>query len=747
MSDNKSKDPKNTGNQDPNLAEEVLRQGGKSEDEVKRTGAIDRAEDVFESTLDAKFRTVNSPVHKAVWDSTVPVALFAQLGNDAEKKAYLAVVDRCVAIVARHREAGTLYKIGQRPLEQVLAEIPALHMAIHGAGMSEDAAAEGKLLDAIRQLGNELADADKKVNEQVIAELAEAGYWGMLIDPKFGGQGASILDFMQMITRMASEGDATIAGMSSIHGCIGAVDPVVGYGNDQQKAKYLPRLASGQALSAFALTEPGAGSDLTAVKTTAVLDGDSYVVNGEKLFISNVTPGRTIGLVVKIDGKHAVLIAELPETENENFSLVKYRIHAVQHIYNRGIKFTNFRIPKENLLVPPVGDGLTIAYHGLNRGRVALCANAGGVMRSLLKSMLPWAAFRETYGQPIEKRELVKRRIARIAALIVAADALRDWGSSLLDQGYRGELECIVAKIFGSDALLETSVKALKTHGGRSFLHGHVVGDNLHDLIAPSIYEGENEMLAMAFFKGLSKEVGTKYMGPLMGVMSSAGVNMKKLMKPNLGALGEAVKLLKPRALFGLVRYGVPIALWALGNELRGRVAVPAILTALVVAAGSLFFGAPLWAALAVLVAGGAVGSVVARMFSSVNSVHPRLRKHANWAVANFARLNRTLYRNMLLNGVALADAQDLMVDELSLTVQKTVTMLVTCQHATRKGDKATIAAANILCCDIRRELTGGKKDAKYRSAVRKLADMVVAGEFHQLDGTADTEILRKYAK
>ena len=109
-------------------------------------------------------------------------------------------------------------------------------------------------------------------------------------------------------------------------------------------------------------------------------------------------------------------------------------------------------MPKDNLLKPTQGDGLTIAYHGLNLGRLSLCAGAAGSMRVMLANMLPWAEFRRTYGQPIDTRELVKRRIARLAGLIAGADALVAWGSWLIDQGYRGEMECIIAKIFGSEA-------------------------------------------------------------------------------------------------------------------------------------------------------------------------------------------------------------------------------------------------------------------------------------------------------
>src|SRR6185295_9590887 len=240
------------------------------------------------------------------------------------------------------------------------------------------------------------------------------------------------------------------------------------------KQRFLPSLADGSRLSAFALTEPGAGSDLTALKTTARLECDQYVVNGEKLFITNIVPGRTIGLVCLIEGKPAVLIVELPSQENEHFQLRKYGLWALKQTYNRGIIFRNFRVPAANLLTPPRGDGLTIAYHGLNLGRVALCAAASGMMRVMMASIIPWANFRRTYGAPIATRELVRRRLAELAGLIVAADALVAWCAGLIDRGYRGEMECVVAKIFGSEAQKHAAIEYfMKTHGGRSFLHGH----------------------------------------------------------------------------------------------------------------------------------------------------------------------------------------------------------------------------------------------------------------------------------
>ncbi|HNG73013.1 MAG TPA: acyl-CoA dehydrogenase family protein [Candidatus Obscuribacter sp.] len=626
--------PTNTKPDDSNLTEEILKKGGKGKDEVEKMGKIDRADEVVEESFDAKFRTANSPVHRAVWDKT-PIELFRANDVTGAAPTYFQAMDQCVAIVVRHRLAGTLF------------------------------------------------GDDQKVTATVMQELAEAGYWGMLIDKKYGGQGVTITHFMQFLTRMAAEGDPTVAGMASIHGCIGAVDPMCAYGTEAQKDYFLPRLASGKAISAFALTEPGAGSDLTALKTTAVLDGDSYVVNGRKLFISNILPGRTIGLVCLIDGKPAVLIVELPEVENEHFKLDRYGIHAVKHIHNYGMVFNNLRVPAKNLLVPPVGDGLTIAYHGLNRGRVALCANAGGTMRVLLKSMLPWAEYRETYGDKIGNRELVRWRVARVASLIVGADALVDWCSSLLDEGYRGELECIVAKIFGSESLKETAVDwALKTHGGRAFLQGHLIGDNIHDFIAPCIYEGEGQMLAMAFFKSLVKEPGKKYMGPLA----------------NMNDKFPAVLVDGIRFLPAITRMG----LWLAGLQLkrgdRRRVA----------------------------------------------GMDKNLARHFAFGLKQFKSLGRQIAAAMIKYKFKLADRQ-MRMNELSMDVQRVVTMLAVCMHAHKKGDAVTTLAADILCQDLKREIIGGRKDDAYYMACSKLAKMVVAGNFKQLDGVAESTILRQY--
>src|SRR6185369_7631074 len=149
-------------------------------------------------------------------------------------------------------------------------------------------------------------------------------------------------------------------------------------------------------------------------------------------------------------------------------------------------------------------------------------------------------------------------RIGRLGGLIVAADALTAWCSGLIDHGYRGEMECIIAKIFGSEMLKEAAVELLmKTHGGRSFLHGHIFGDNIHEFLAPCIYEGEGEMLGMAFFKSLVKQHGTEFFEPIGKTLYAA-----KIKKPNLANPAHLWALRKPMAHY---------AQWMVGRKLRGR--------------------------------------------------------------------------------------------------------------------------------------------------------------------------------
>jgi alkylation response protein AidB-like acyl-CoA dehydrogenase len=599
------------------FAETALKLGGKSAEEARRTGAIDKADDQVEDLF--KFRTTASPIHRAVWDAELPVDLVASQPTKVAPEIDKVMTDS-MNVVRRHRDAKTLYND------------------------------EGKITDAC------------------LNDLGGAGYWGLLVDKQYGGSGAPFAAFAPFITKMAML-EATVAGLASVHGCIGAVDPVRTFGSSEQKQRFLPKLASGERLSAFALTEPGAGSDLTQLHTRAELQGDHYVVNGEKLFITNVTPGRTIGLVCLIKDKPAVLIVDLPEQESENFWLKKYGLYAIRGAYNRGIIFKDFHVPAENLLQPKRGDGLTIAYHGLNLGRVSLCANAAGMMRRMLIGMVPWARFRKTYGQAISSRELVQKRLGSLAGLIVASDALVEWCASLLDQGYRGEMECIIAKIFGSEAQKHAAIEYfMKTHGGRSFLEGHLFGDNVHEFLAPCIYEGEGEMLGMAFFKSMVKQHGVEFFEPIGRALQSAGIK-----KPSMANPAHLWALRGP-----MMNYGK----WMMSQRLR-RAPKPAMPT-----------------------------------------LPAKLEAHAEFAINFLQKAPLDISGTMSKYQLALADRQCRMA-EISQRLQDAVVMLCTALWGGRQQNEVLRDAADIACQDLARRITGKRVTDSYFRSVTKLGQTI----------------------
>jgi hypothetical protein len=310
----------------------------------------------------------------------------------------------------------------------------------------------------------------------------------------------------------------------------------------------------------------------------------------------------------------------------------------------------------------------------------------------MLANLLPWARFRRTYGAALASRELVRRRIARLAALIVGCDALVAWCSWLLDQGYRGELECMVAKIFGSEAQKEAAIElVMKTHGGRAFLHGHHFGDNVHDYLAPCIYEGEGEILGLGFFKSLIKDHGKTYFEPVGRALQKAGLRTLNPMNPaQLWALRQAM---------------VPYLKWwgeqSLGLGARRRLRLP-------------------------------------------DGLPPQLAAHAAFAAGALQRSRLEISGLMRKYQLRLADRQCRMA-ELSGRLQALVVILTTSLWAGRQPDEVIQAAADVLCRDLTRGLTGRRpSDADFRAAAQ-LGEMVAAGQFQAIAGIEPEKIRMPY--
>ncbi|RMG35486.1 MAG: acyl-CoA dehydrogenase, partial [Planctomycetota bacterium] len=291
--------------------------------------------------------------------------------------------------------------------------------------------------------------------------------------------------------------------------------------------------------------------------------------------------------------------------------------------------------------------------------------------------------------EPIVKRELVRRRISRLGGFIVACDALTEWCGWLLDEGFRGEMECIVAKIFGSEAQKEAAIELfMKTHGGRAFLHGHLFGDYVHEFLAPCIYEGEGEMLGMAFFKSLIKEHGRRFFEPIGKALMAAGIR-----KPNP---------LNPAHAWALRKAVTPYLLWKLKD----------------------FFRFPTPPALPPM---------------------PRnLREHALFAATQLQRSHRELDALMTRYQLSLADRQ-LAMSELSQRIQSMVVMLVTALHAARQDNELVAEAATVLCDEIQRHLTGRRPTTAEFKRLSQTGAAIAEGGFPPLEGVMAPDILMKY--
>lgn len=627
------------GTESETFLETSLKLAGKSSEEATTTGQLDRADEMVESLYDRRYRTEASPIHRAVWDRSFPIDLFLPQKQspaaDVQK-----VMDRSLEVVRKHIAAKTIHS------------------------------------------------DQGKVPESVLLELGDAGYWSLLVPREYGGMETPPTAFFPFVTQMAIL-DATIGGLASIHGCVGCVDPIRTFGTPDQKKRYLPGLAKGRPLSGFALTEPNAGSDLTALRTKAYLDGDHYVVNGEKLFITNSNFGRSIGVVCMIDGVPSVLICDLPDRETETFQFRRYGLYALRRGHNYGLVFNNFRVPKENRIVPPFGNGLMVAYHGLNLGRVALAALAAGGMRMMLASMIPWAKFRRTYGQPIIKRELVESRLGRLAGRIVACDAIGTWCAWLLEQGYRGEMECIIAKIFASESQKDAALElCMKTHGGRAFLHGHSLGDNIHEFLAPCIYEGEGEMLGMAFLKSLIKEHGKKYFEPIGRTLAARGIK-----QPNMA---------NPSHLWALRAPLQSYAGWMMHDRLTGP------------------------------------------SMPYLPELPASTRGLVEWAIEQIQYTRRDISSAMTKYQLKLADRQ-CKIAEISSRIRDFATVIIVGLWTGQQQSEGTRLAGQLLCEELSLKLKGRRPDDGYFRRACQLGELVAEGGFEEIAGIPQEPILMSY--
>jgi len=334
--------------------------------------------------------------------------------------------------------------------------------------------------------------------EKLIATMKELGIFGLAIPEPWGEAKVSTPCYV-LVTEELSRGWMSLAGAMGGHTVVAKV--IQDYGTQEQKDAYLPRMATGELRATMALTEPGGGSDLQAIRTTATRDGDEYVINGSKTWISNARRSDLIALLVKTDPgarpKHkgiSILLVEKGQgltglTLSRDLPKLGYKgVEACE------IAFEQMRVPVTCLLGESEGTGFAQMMRGLEVGRLQVAGRALGVGRAALEDSLRYAQERESFGVPIWKHQSIGNYLAEMVTKLTAARQLTLFAARKFDSGERADMEAGMAKLFASETAMEIALDAVRIHGGYGYSTEFDVERYFRDAPLMIVGEGTNEI-------------------------------------------------------------------------------------------------------------------------------------------------------------------------------------------------------------------------------------------------------------
>jgi len=332
---------------------------------------------------------------------------------------------------------------------------------------------------------------------ELFRKLAESGWMGIPIPVEYGGSGADYLTHIVAVDEL-SRSCASTGFTVSIHVGIASM-LILLFGTEEQKKKFLVPMAMGEKLGAFVLTEPGAGTDVMAATTTAVLDGDAYVLNGTKTFTSNGPTGDTYIVFAWTDkaagrkGMSAIIVPRGTAGMEMGTHFKKMGLRSSQ---TSEMVFRNCRVPKENLLGKE-GAGLAMAMTGFDHGRTGIAAQSTGILQAALDESIRYSKERVQFGQPISRNQAISWMIADMATDLQAARFLTYNAAWMKDQGKPFSKEASMAKLFTSEAAMRHTIKAVQIHGGYGYVKGAKVERLMRDAKITEIYEGTSEAQRM----------------------------------------------------------------------------------------------------------------------------------------------------------------------------------------------------------------------------------------------------------
>jgi alkylation response protein AidB-like acyl-CoA dehydrogenase len=340
---------------------------------------------------------------------------------------------------------------------------------------------------------------------EIVDKLKQMGLFGMTIPEEYGGLDLDAVSFAIVFEEIA-RGWMGIAGTLGSHSL--SCWMIAKFGTDQQKQRYLPELATGERRTGVGLTEPDAGSDLQGIRTTAVLDGDHYIVNGTKTWITNARHADPLPVMVKTDPqadpRHKGMSILLIDADTPGFQVLR----DIGKLGYKGpesceVVIDNARVPVENLLGGVEGRGMQQALPALESGRINIAARAVGIAQAAYDAALDYSRERKAFGQPISDFQAIQLKLADIATNLQAARLLTYWAASEQNAGKRADMQSGMAKYFASEVAINASLEAMRIHGGYGYSTEYVVERLYRDAPLMAIGEGTNDILRMIIAKSL----------------------------------------------------------------------------------------------------------------------------------------------------------------------------------------------------------------------------------------------------
>ena len=370
-----------------------------------------------------------------------------------------------------------------------------------------------EIIEVARLIGREKiapvveeCDQNERFPREVYEEFAKADLCGIAIPESYGGLGFGLFEHILVIEELCRY-DAGI-GLALAATGLGTL-PILLTGNEEQKKKYLPDIASGKKMTAFGLTESGAGSDAGAMTTTAKKDGDSYIINGAKCFITNGGDAEIYTVIVKTDPSKGVRGASafIVEKGTPGFSFgKKERKLGIRSSSTRELVFTDCRVPKENL-IGKEGMGFIVALKTLDTSRPGVAAQALGIAQGALDDAVNYAKERIQFGAPIVSIQAVQHLLADMATKLEAARGLVYQTAKIIDAGSKNfKKEASMCKLFATDVAMEVTTNAIQVMGGYGYMKDYPTERRFRDAKITQIYEGTNQIQRNEIASALIKE-------------------------------------------------------------------------------------------------------------------------------------------------------------------------------------------------------------------------------------------------